>query len=107
MNARSWRGWSSELGRTREAGARLAILLSAVLQSAPRAVDLLVSRGLLLADYLSEVRAVLSFVTLPAFGLVTSSAYMPCRQRSIGLPMRSRKAARDVTTWRRVMGDAA
>lgn len=41
--------------------------------------------------------------TLPAFGFGTSTAYMPARQRSIGLPMRSRKAARDVTTCLRVM----
>lgn len=46
----------------------------------------------------------LSGRTLPALGLVMSSAYMPRRKLSMGLPMRSRKAARDVTTWLRVMG---
>lgn len=36
--------------------------------------------------------------TLPAFGFVTSSAYMPRLKRSTGRPMRSRKARSEVTT---------
>jgi hypothetical protein len=45
--------------------------------------------------------------TVPDFGLGMNTEKMPLRQRSIGLPMRSRKAARDVTTCFRVIGDAA
>jgi hypothetical protein len=44
-------------------------------------------------------------VTVPDFGFGTSNAWMPWRQRSSGLPMRARKAASDVTTWRRVIGE--
>jgi hypothetical protein len=47
---------------------------------------------------------VLMGVTVPDFGFGISNEKMPARQRSSGLPMRARKTARDVTTWRRVMG---
>lgn len=44
--------------------------------------------------------------TIPAFGFAISSAWMPWRQRSTGLPMRARKAVREAMAWRRVMGSA-
>jgi hypothetical protein len=46
-------------------------------------------------------------ITVPRFGFGTSTAKMPLRQRSIGLPMRERKAVREVTTCFRVIEGAA